>query len=145
MKNPAASIIVLLRHRGVLRDRRGGAAVEMAVVLAFLIAMVLAVIETGRLLWTVTVLQFAVEQAARCAVVDSAVCDGTGANTAQCNAAGWALGLALGCSDFTLASCANGAGKEVSISYTFQSVALEMLPGGNFFTVNLNAGSCYPV
>ncbi|HVH75898.1 MAG TPA: TadE/TadG family type IV pilus assembly protein [Stellaceae bacterium] len=145
MKNLAAPIIYLLRHCGVLRDRRGGPAVEMAFVLPFLIAMVLAVIETGRLLWTVTVLQFAVEQAARCAVVDSAACGGTGTNTAQCNAAGWALGLGLGCGDFTLASCANGAGKEVSISYTFQSVALEILPGGKFFTVNLNAGSCYPV
>ncbi|HEV2300882.1 MAG TPA: TadE/TadG family type IV pilus assembly protein [Stellaceae bacterium] len=116
----------------------------MAFVLPFLIGMILAVIEVGRLLWTVAVLQFAVEQAARCAVVDSAACGGSGNNTAQCNAAFWALGLGLQCGDFTLGSCANGAGKQVSISYTFQSVALEILPAGKLLTVNLNAGSCYP-
>lgn len=144
MANSHASIIDLLRRCGLLRDHRGGPAVEMAFVLPFLIAMVLAVIEVGRLLWTVAVLQFAVEQAARCAVVDSATCGGTGNKTAQCNAADWALGLGLECSDFTVASCASGAGKQVSISYTFQSVALQVLPGGQFFSVNLNAGSCYP-
>jgi hypothetical protein len=117
----------------------------MAFVLPFLIAMVFGVIEVGRLLWTVAVLQFAVEQASRCAVVDAAGdCNGNGSNTPQCSAAGWALGLGLACSDFTLSSCANGAGKEVSIRYTFQSLALQILPGGQLFSVDLNAGSCYP-
>ena len=133
----------LRRWRGA-RDDRGGPAVEMAFVLPFLIAMVLGVIEVGRLLWTVAVLQFAVEQAARCAAVDSTACGGSGNNTAQCNAAGWALGLGLACSDFTLAACANGAGKEVSISYSFQSVAMQILPHGSLFSLTLNAGSCYP-
>jgi Flp pilus assembly protein TadG len=135
-------MLAMLRRWRLARD--GGPAVELGLVLPLLIAMIYGVIEAGRLFWTISVLQFAVEQAARCAVVDSNTCSGSGTNTAQCDAAAWALGLGLACGDFTLASCANGAGKEVSISYTFQSMAMQILPGGSLFTVNINAGSCYP-
>ena len=136
--------LALLGRCGARLGRRGGAAVEMADVLPLLIAKVFGVNEVGRLLWTVAVLQFAVEQAARCAVVDSATCGGSGTKTAQCDAAAWALGLGLACDDFALSRCANGAGEEVSVSYTFQSPVTQILPGGNLFSVNINAGSCYP-
>lgn len=135
-------MLVMLRRWGSAKS--GGAAVELGLVLPLLIAMVYGVIEAGRLFWTASVLQFAVEQAARCAVVNTTTCSGSGSNTAQCYAAAWALGLGLSCSNFTLASCAGGNGEEVSISYTFQSMAMEILPGGSLFSVNINAGSCYP-
>ncbi len=52
-------------------DIRGVAAVEFALIVLPLLLMVLGIIDGGRMLWTQNSLQYAVEQAARCAVVNS--------------------------------------------------------------------------
>lgn len=51
------------------RDRRGIAAVEFALLAPVFLGLLLGAVETGRLLWTRSVLQFAAEEAARYALV----------------------------------------------------------------------------
>jgi Flp pilus assembly protein TadG len=67
---------------GLSADRRGAAAVEAAFVLPLLLLLLLGVIEFGRMAWARSSLDFAVQEAARCAVVRTDVC-GTPAATAQ--------------------------------------------------------------
>jgi hypothetical protein len=138
-------------RRRVGHDSRGGSvAIEMAIVLPFLIAMIYLIIEVGRLLYTVAALHFAVERASRCAVVDAAACGGGAPKTPQCYAAAWALGLGLGCGNVNatgtcaIAGSPNG-GTEISIDYTFQSPVMQLLPGGNELSLPLHAQSCFPV
>ena len=57
------------------RDRRGATAVEFALVLPVLIAMIVLVIEGSRLLWTQQALQEAASQTARCVAIGSDGCD----------------------------------------------------------------------
>lgn len=52
------------------RDCRGATAVEFALLLPVLLAVLLAVLEFGRALWLRQDMQFAVEEAARFALVD---------------------------------------------------------------------------
>jgi Flp pilus assembly protein TadG len=61
---------------GLLRDRRGATAVEMALICPVLLSLILATIEIGRLGWTQAALQFAVEEAARCASIRKDLCSG---------------------------------------------------------------------
>ena len=63
-------------HAGLrpISDIRGATAVEVALILSPLLLMVLGVTDGGRMLWTQNTLQYAVEQAARCAVVNTTTC-----------------------------------------------------------------------
>jgi TadE-like protein len=123
---------------------RGSIAMEMAFVLPFLMAMIYGIIETARLLYTVAALNFAVEQASRCAAIDG--CANTASGTPQCYAAHSAYGLGLQCDAFSYNSAAScgSTGSQVSISYTFQTPLLEFLPGGNSLSIPLYAQSCFP-
>lgn len=60
--------------RAVLRCRQGSAAVEAALVLPLLLLLLLGLIEFGRMAWTRSSLDFAVQEAARCAVVRTDRC-----------------------------------------------------------------------
>jgi Flp pilus assembly protein TadG len=60
--------------RRLLRDRRGGVMVEAALVWPMLFAVLFGTIELGRLTWTKLALNFAVQEAARCAVVRPDLC-----------------------------------------------------------------------
>ena len=130
-------------------NRRGSVAIEMAVVLPFLMLTIYGIVEVGRLLYTVAALNYAVERASRCAVIDSADCGGAPPDTAQCYAAAWALGLGLGCGDVhPSTACAipgsSTGGIQIAIDYAFQSPVLRLLGGGASLTIPLRAQSCFP-
>jgi TadE-like protein len=148
-----------MRCRSGMRNRRGSVAVEMAIVLPFLMVMIYAIVELGRLLYMVAALNYAVERASRCAAIGAAECSGSAPNTPQCYAASWALGLGLTCSDFSYtppstspagpcsdpASGTAVAGALVSTNRSFQSPVLQLLPDGQSLTIPLRARSCFPV
>jgi Flp pilus assembly protein TadG len=58
----------------LLQDRRGAVALEAAFVLPILFAMLLGMMEFGRMTWTSAALNYAVQEAARCASVRADVC-----------------------------------------------------------------------
>lgn len=55
--------------RRIADCRRGAAAVEAAFILPLLLVMIFGIFEFGRLAWTKSALDFAVQEAARCAAV----------------------------------------------------------------------------
>jgi Flp pilus assembly protein TadG len=128
----------IARSRGarLLSDCRGGAAVELAIVFPFLVLMIFGGIEAGWMLWSVSALDFAVEEAARCGAVDANNCGTT--SKIQALAATKAMGLGMASSAFTVTSPA--CGKQVSATYVFYFLA----PFGSNFSVSIPAQSCYP-
>ena len=60
--------------RRLWRARSGATAVEAAFILPILLAIILAAIELSRLAWTQGALNYAVQEAARCAAVRPTVC-----------------------------------------------------------------------
>jgi Flp pilus assembly protein TadG len=67
--------------RRLLRDRSGTTATEFALVAPALCMLVYGTMEFGRMVWTQSALNFAVEEAARCASVTPGTC-GTSNQTA---------------------------------------------------------------
>jgi len=134
MRNPRT----IARSHGarLLSDCQGGAALEMELVFPFLTMMIFGGIEAGWMLWTASTLDFAVEEAARCAAVDATNCATT--SNVQSLAAAKAMGLGMASSAFTVTSPA--CGKQVAATYTFQF--LEAF--GSNFSVSIPAQSCYP-
>jgi Flp pilus assembly protein TadG len=120
------------------RERNGGAAVEMALILPILVMMFFGIIELGRLAWAETVLHYAVANAARCRSIDTINC-GTDA-LAQSYAANAAYFMSLTSANFTVATCTGG--EQVSTNYTFTSTLFTLLPA--VFTVSVKPVSCYP-
>jgi Flp pilus assembly protein TadG len=120
-----------------LRNRHGGAAVEMALVFPILSLMILGPIEAGWMLWTASTLDYAVEEAARCAAVDATNC-GTTSNV-QAVAVYRAMGLGMSAGDFTVTSPA--CGKQVTATYVFHF----LMPFSTNFNVSIPATSCYPI
>jgi hypothetical protein len=59
----------------LMGDRTGATAIEAGLLLPLLFALVFGAIEIGRLAWMRNALEFAVSEAARCAVIGSAPCD----------------------------------------------------------------------
>ena len=114
----------------------GTTAVETGLVLPAYLLFLFAVIEGGLLFWTQSTLQFAVEAAARCAVVNTTLCGSTSA--IQGYAAGQATGMTITSTSFNVSqpSC----GYQVSISYPFSFIATELFSG----TITLKATSCHP-
>jgi Flp pilus assembly protein TadG len=121
---------------GLLKAREGTTAVETAIVLPAFLLLLLGLIECGILFWTQSSLQFAVEAAARCAVVNSTLCGNTSA--IQSYAASQVTGLTVASSSFSVGqpSC----GYLVSISYPFSFVDPNLFP----WSIMLNAQSCHP-
>lgn len=102
-------------------DIRGATAVEFAFIASPLILMLLGIVDGGRMLWTQNALQYAVEQAARCAAVNS---------TTTCTpalipsyAASMAYGMSLSSSVFSSSSagCGTLVGTQVSASLVYYS------------------------
>ena len=62
------------RHRAIVRDERGSAAVEFAIVGPIFLTLTIGMIYTCLLLFSMGSMQYAVEEAARCASVKTTVC-----------------------------------------------------------------------
>ncbi len=133
---PATAITRRLAGR-LLRDRHGGAAVELALLFPFLSLIILGAVDAGWMLWSASTLDFAVEEAARCGAVDASNC-GTTSNI-QGVAVGKAMGLSMSASDFTVTSPA--CGKKVSATYVFHF----LMPFTTNFDISIPATSCYPL
>jgi Flp pilus assembly protein TadG len=121
---------------GLGRAREGATAVEFALVSPALFLLVFGTLEFGRLMWTQSALHFAVEEAARCASVNSSVC-GTASQIAS-YAAGTVTALNITSASFTATSPA--CGHQIKASYSYQFMATGLFP----FTPTLTAQACFP-
>ena len=118
------------------RSISGTAAIEFGLALPMLLLFVLGVMDVGRLIWTQTTLDRAVEAAARCAVVDTTNC-GT-ATLTQSYAAGQAFGLTIASTAFTVTTPACGVQVAVSTPFTL------IIPWIATSSITLAATACYP-
>lgn len=64
--------------RRLFQSQAGTTAIEFALVALPFLTLLLGIIEFSRVIWTHSALQFAVERAARCAVVNKTLCDNSG-------------------------------------------------------------------
>jgi len=117
--------------------QRGSVAVEYGVILPVFLLLVLGLMDTGRLLWTQTTLDRAVEAAARCGVVNTVQC-ATAAQVQQ-YAVDQAYGLTIETSAFTVAVAACGV--QVTAEYPFRLI----IPWLTRTELTLHASGCYPV
>ena len=121
--------------RRMTRDD-GNTAVEFALVFPVFILMVLGIFETGRALWTQSLLNYAVQSAARCGAIDTATC---GSSTATVTyAVQNSSPLTVPNADFTVSNPA--CGNQVSVAFPFTTIVPQLLP----FDVTLSAQACYP-
>ena len=136
-----------LRH--ALADPAGAATLEFAIVGTLFLLLLIGIIEVGRGLWTMNALNYAVEQAARCASLNSTDCG------SQSGVQSFAIGVSAALvpnSTFTLGqysdySCstvtafsAQVKAKQVSASY-----AMKLYIPFVSTQPTLTASSCFPV
>ena len=123
------------------RDRMGSAAVETALVLPIMFALFFGIIEVGHLLWTVTALNMAVQDSARCVSVSnvasppSTLCDTQTHMQTYAVARTW--GMTVPASTFTLTTPA--CGYQVTASYPYTPV-VSYIP----LSMTLSAAACFP-
>jgi Flp pilus assembly protein TadG len=105
---------VLLR---LARCEQASTAVESAFILPVLLLLLLGGMEVARLAWERSALQYAVQEAARCAVVQPAVC-GTPTQI-QTYAAARVTGFAIPAADFAVTTPACGTQVAANVPYSF--------------------------
>lgn len=123
-----------MRGGRLWRDQTGAALVEYALVLPALLALVFGVMQIGGMAWTQEALNYAVQEAARCAVVRPDLC-GTPA-AIQSYAASQVLGLSVPANAFSVIPDACGADVRADLSYNF------ILSPFNATPVQLTAEAC---
>jgi Flp pilus assembly protein TadG len=122
-----------LRFAALVRDRRGTAAVEMALTSSGLFAFIFGIMQFGYALWMQNALDYSVATAARCAALNCS------ADIAAYAAA--ASGADFASSVFTPTSPDPSCGKQVSGSYAMTIP----VPFVSDFSVTLTAQACYPI
>lgn len=105
-------IALFRRLRG---DRCGASLVEAALVAPVILSVLFGGIEYGRMAWTLNTMNFAVQEAARCARVRPDVC--TNPSTTASYAAQKTAPLDLPANIFTVTNAACGARVEASYAY----------------------------
>ncbi len=118
------------------RSREGSTAVEFGLLALPFLLLVTGIMDCSRIVWTHLALQAAVEQAARCAVVDATTC-GT---AAQVQAYAASVMQAPGATASTFSYAAAACGSQVSATLNFAVLVPGYLPA----TVTLTAQSCAP-
>lgn len=114
----------------------GNTAVEFALVFPTFILMMLGIVETGRALWTQSLLNYAVQSAARCGAINTSTC---GSSTATVTyAVQNSTPLTIPSTDFTVSN--PSCGNQVAVAFPFTTVVPQLLP----FNVTLSAQACYP-
>jgi len=122
----------------LLRSRSGASILEFALVLPVFVMLLFGIFEFGRLLWIQNALHYSVQQAARCASVNTTLCDN--ATDIQTYAAGLAgAGIPSSAFSYSSSTCGSVTGSVVSASYTVRL----FIP---YFSLNptLTAQSCFP-
>jgi len=118
------------------RGQAGAAALELVFALPVTLLFVLGIMEFGRIIWTQTTLDYAVEAAARCAAINSTLC---GTTTAIKNfAVGAATGIPVTSSNFTVATPSCGAQVSATFHYAFS------VPWLFPQNLTLSSTSCFP-
>jgi Flp pilus assembly protein TadG len=123
--------------RRLARARRGVTSLEFAMVFPAMILLMLGIIEFGRALWMQNSLQYAVEQGARCAAINTATCSSQA--TVKTYVVTNLPGLATGSLTLSYNSAA-ACGKQVTGTLPFSFVAAALLP----YTIASTATSCRP-
>jgi Flp pilus assembly protein TadG len=121
-------------------DTQGATSVEFAATMPLFLMLTFGVVVAGWLLWIELSLQHAVEMAARCASVNTTVCNNT--SNIQNFAVQNSYGLNPPASTFTVsAPPVSTCGNQVSASYTFNYLTNYFFSGAS---LTLTAQSCYP-
>jgi len=119
----------------------GASAAEFALVVPVFFASVMAVLDLGIVLWAFTTLQYAVDDAARCAVVKTHIC--TDPTTTQNYAASHYMGPNI--SPVFTASGGGGSNPRCGLGWRVAATARVPLSTGLFnITVPLSATACFP-
>jgi|SRR5205085_1785257 len=126
---------LMARSLSLLKCRKGTFAVEFALVAPALLLFAFGIIEGGRALWTLSALHYAVEEAARCASINSVIC-GTASQIKTFAAGRSGAGFTASVFVAAVTTCGN----EVSASYPMQL----NIPYANH-SITLTASSCYPI
>jgi Flp pilus assembly protein TadG len=128
--------MMLTRLARMMTKDEGNTAVEFALVFPVFILMVIGIFETGRALWTQSLLNYAVQAAARCGAVDTSTCASSTDTVSY--AVQNSSPLTIPNADFTASTQA--CGNHVSVSYPFTTIVPQLLP----FDVTISAQACYP-
>jgi Flp pilus assembly protein TadG len=129
-------------------DTAGSAAVEFALTLPVLLLLLFGTVEFGRLLWTQNSIQYAVEQASRCAAYKLTGCANAGET--QTFAASQVHGYTASAAAFTVSYVACGVagttGVLVSASVPFTPLlsSSSLLPFESSLAISLTGQSCRP-
>jgi Flp pilus assembly protein TadG len=129
--------------------QRGSMALEMAFVLPALVLLIIGTIYTGWMIYSTTMLSYAVESAARCvavATVNSVNCGGNSVSAqtqaTQNYAATQALGVDVTAANFTVTQLPNGCGWQVTATYQF-TFLLPFQASNPVYTITPSA--CFPI
>ena len=118
-------------------DKAGTTAVEFGLLALPFIVLIFGCLQFGMIAWTESGMQYAVEQAARCATVNTTLC-GTPSQIQQ-YAASQMTSTAVVAADFTYVS--TGCGNQVSVTINYPYMVQVFLPA----SITLTAKSCHPV
>jgi len=115
----------------------GSTAIEFALIAPFIISLFFGMFEFARAIWTQSVLDYAVEEAARCASVNAGTCGTNGA--IQNYAANSTGALALPANIFT-SSSPGGCSHQVTATYPFHFIVVSLFN----YNVTLTSSACSP-
>jgi len=116
----------------LMRAQVGSMSVDFALVAAPLLLLILGTMEVGRTLWYQNALNYSVEEAARCATVDTNNC-----NTSDQIKSYAAARSGAGFTAATFSASTSGCGNLIKASYPMSIGVANM-------TITLKAQSCYP-
>ncbi|HJW41695.1 MAG TPA: TadE/TadG family type IV pilus assembly protein [Rhizomicrobium sp.] len=119
--------------RKMLKDERGAAAVEFAIVGPVYIILTIGILYTCLVLFSVASMQYAVEQAARCAGVNSTACATSGQIVAYAKAD--YLGPFTPTFTYAAKTCGNQVSASASLTY---DVVFKT------FTIPFSVKACFP-
>ena len=125
-----------VRTRHPVVDERGSSAVELAIILSVFLSALFGIIKVAIMLWTLSSLHYATENAARYASICTTSCSPTVATYAANQYFGQSLG---GTNPFTY-SPNTGCGNTVTANYTYQLV----IPLVGTYSVPLRTAACSP-
>jgi hypothetical protein len=128
--------MMLTRLARLITRDDGNTAIEFAFVFPVFIFMVLGIFEFSRALWTQSLLNYAVQTAARCGAIDTATCGSSSAMISY--AVQNSAPLTVPNADFTVTTPA--CGNQVVVAFPFTTIIPQMLP----FDVTISAQACYP-
>jgi len=144
---------VIHRPRDMIRRfaacQRGSLALEMAFILPPLVLSIVGTMYTGWMIYSTTMLSYAVESAARCvavATVNSVPCGGNNvaaqSQATQNYAVTQAMGVDVTAANFTVTQLPTGCGWQVTANYQF-TFLMPFQASNPVYTINPSA--CFPI